>query len=110
MAIFLAVMIGSMARAKYVTVQFERYLKENHREHWERIYRDRLIRKALLWPLMRGTPVDFAWKSQENFGDPKVTDLRRKLRESIIGMFASMVAVGGWFFIAAIVLSRVHQR
>ena|SRR3990172_6113679 len=108
--VFLVVMVTSMVRARHVTHQFERYLKENHRQHWDRIYQDQLIGKALLWPFMRGTPVDFAWKSSENFGDPKITDLRRKLKGNIISMFVSMIAVGGWFLIASLVLSSLYKK
>src|SRR5439155_27229963 len=75
-AVFVIVAIAGAGRAMYLNRQFQRHLKEHHYEHWQRIYQEQLMKKALLWPFMRDTPVDFVWKSKETFGDPRITDLR----------------------------------
>ncbi len=49
---------------------------------------------------MKGTPVDFVWKSKEDFGDPKITELRRKTHMIFWGTIASWIAFGAWFLIS----------
>ena len=92
--------IANVFRAAQLNQQFQRYLAENHRDHWERIYQEDFIKKSLLWPFMKGTPVDFLWKSKEDFGDPKITELRRKIHMSFWGTIASWIAFGAWFLIS----------
>ena len=49
---------------------------------------------------MKGTAVDFLWKSKEDFGDAKITELRRKIHMSVLGTIASWIAFGAWFLIS----------
>lgn len=98
--VFLAVGIASAVRTMRLNRRFQRYIAENHREHWERIYQEHIVKKAFWWPFMRDTPVDFLWKSKENFGDPMVTDLRRQIQMSFWGTVASWIAMGAWFLIS----------
>ena len=92
--------IANVFRAAQLNQQFQRYLAENHRDHWEKIYQEDFIKKSLLWPLMKGTAVDFLWKSKEDFGDAKITELRRKIHMSVLGTIASWIAFGAWFLIS----------
>ncbi|MFQ5538902.1 MAG: hypothetical protein ACE5FB_00750, partial [Candidatus Binatia bacterium] len=92
--------IANVFRTMQLNRQFQKYLAENHRDHWESIYQEDLIKKSLLWPFMKGTPVDFVWKSKENFGDPKITELRRTIQMSFWGTIASWIAFGAWFLIS----------
>jgi hypothetical protein len=106
--VFVGVAIASLVRTLYLNAKFQAYLREKHYEHWRRIFQDQSVRKALLWPIMRGTPVDFGWKSQENFGDPRVTQFRRQLRAGFIGFIATVIAAAAWFAINAFLLSTLH--
>ena len=106
-AVFVIVAIAGAGRAMYLNRQFQRHLKEHHYEHWQRIYQEQLMKKALLWPFMRDTPVDFVWKSKETFGDPRITDLRRKTRRSFLGAVSAGIAAVVWFGITATILSNL---
>lgn len=106
--VFVGVAIASLVRTMYLNVRFQAYLREKHHGHWQRIFQDQAIKKALLWPFMRGTPVDFGWKSRENFGDPKVAEFRRQLRAGFIGFIASVIAAAAWFGINALILSTIR--
>lgn len=103
-----AVAIYHMVRNQYAAHQLWRYLEEHHREQWERLFYHQQIKKALLWPFMRGTPVDFLWKSDENFGDPHVSELRRKVQQTFKIAIASLIAPAVWFLIGALVLAAVY--
>jgi len=109
-AVFLLLAIASAARAMYLNQRFQRYLKEQHREQWQRIYQDQLVKKTLLWPFMQGTPVDFLWQSQENFGDSRITDFRRGIRQSFLGAVSAGIATVVWFVISAVVLDSWSRR
>jgi hypothetical protein len=106
--VFVGIAIANLVRAMYLNVKFQAYLKEKHYEHWRRIFQDQLVKKALLWPLMRGTPVDFGWKSQEDFGDPKIAEFRRQVRAGFIGFVVTAIAAAAWFAINAFVLSTLR--
>lgn len=103
--IFVGMGIIYVIRTTNLNRQFQRHLKENHREHWERIYQHQLLKKALFWPVMRNTPVDFLWKSQENFGDPQITEYRRKIRRGAFRSVVSFIAAFVWFGMVALILS-----
>lgn len=109
-AVFLILAVASAARAMYLNRQFQRHLKEHHHEQWQRIYQDQVMKKALLWPFMRDTPVDFLWKSQENFGDPRITDFRRRIRQSFLGAISAGIAAVVWFGISAVILDSLSRR
>lgn len=108
--LFLVVAMASAARAMYLNHRFQRYLQEQHREQWQRIYQDQLIKKTLLWPFMQGTPVDFLWKSREDFGDLRITDFRRAIRQSFLGAVSAGIATVVWFVISAVVLESWSTR
>ncbi len=108
--VLLLLVVVNMVRALSVSRAFERYLRENHRAQWERIYRHQWMKKALLWPVMRNTPVDFGWKSQENFGDPRITELRGEIRRRFLGTIVSMIATFAWFGVGALVLHYFSRR
>lgn len=107
---FSVVAIASAARAIYLNHRFQRYLQEHHREQWQRIYQDQLVKKTVLWPFMQNTPVDFLWKSGENFGDLRITDFRRGIRRSFLGAVSAGIAAVVWFVISAIVLDSWPRR
>jgi hypothetical protein len=104
---FIGVAVGSLIRTMFLNVKFQRYLRDRHHEEWQKIFQDGLVRKALLWPFLRGTPVDFGWKSPEDFGDPRISEFRHKLRAGFIGFIAAVVAAATWFGIVAFILSSV---
>jgi hypothetical protein len=106
--VFLAIAIANLVRTVYLNMKFQAYLRDKHHEQWRRIFQDQLARKALLWPIMRGTPVDFGWKSQEDFGDPRISEFRHQLRAGFIGFIATVIAAAAWFAINAFVLSTAH--
>lgn len=105
--LLVAVAVYHMIQAQYTGQRLRQYLAEHHREQWERLFYHQQIKKALLWPFMRGTLVDFIWKSEENFGDPLVSELRRKVRQSFMLTVASMIAPAVWFLIGALVLAAI---
>ena len=107
---FAAYAVASVIGVVVLDRKFRRYLRLNHPEQWGKIYQDQLTKKALLWPVMRGTPVDFLWKSQEDFGDPAVRDLRRRLRRSFIGTASALVALFVWAALGAIILEYVRNQ
>lgn len=106
--VFVGVAIGSLVRTLYLNLKFQAYLKEKHHEQWQKIFQDQLVKKALLWPFMRGTPVDFGWKSREDFGDPRIGEFRQRLRAGFLGFIAAVVAAAAWFGINALILSSTR--
>ena len=105
---FVGAAIASLICTMYLSVRFHAYLKEKHQEQWQDILQNQLLKKALLWPFMRGTPVDFGWKSRENSGDPRIAEFRRQLRAGFIGSIAAVVAAATWFGINALILSNIR--
>jgi len=83
-------------------VKLTNHLRDHHHEHWQRIYEDQQVKKALLWPFMRNTPVDFIWKSDETFGDPRIGDLRARVKRGFYGFLLAGVAGMAWFAIVAL--------
>jgi hypothetical protein len=53
---------------------------------------------------MKDTPVDFMWTSREDFRDPRISDLRIRVRRSAIGTFSACIAALSWWFITQILL------
>ena len=102
-AVFVVLAVASAARAMYLNRLFQRHLEQHHHEEWQKIYQDQLMKKALLWPFMRNTPVDFLWKSQENFGDPRITNFRQGIRWSSLCAISAGIAAVVWFGISAAV-------
>jgi hypothetical protein len=109
-ALFVVLAVASAARAMHLNRRFQRHLEEHHHEQWQRIYQDQLVKKAVLWPFMRDTPVDFLWKSQETFGDHQIADFRRGIRQSFLGAISAGIAAVVWFGIGAMILESVTRR
>jgi len=103
LAMFTAVFVINMIRGVYLGRQFYLYLEQNHPGKWKRIYLDHWLKKAFLWPFMTGTPVDFA-RSEENFGDPKVSVYKEKSRQVMLVAFATMIAIVVWALLVGIVV------
>lgn len=103
MVLFMAVVVANMIRVSRLNRSFEQYLKEHHHGRWEQIYVNQRMRKMLLWPFMRDTPLEFGWKSSEDLGDPHISELRRRIRGAFFATFLSMMAVFIWFAIVALV-------
>lgn len=108
--VFVGLAVASAARAMHLNRRFQRHLQEHHHEQWKRIYHEELVKKALLWPFMRDTPVDFLWKSQETFGDPRIADFRRRIRQSFLGAISAGIAAVVWFGIGAMILESLSRR
>lgn len=108
--VFVGLAVASAARAMHLNRRLQRHLKEHHHEQWLRIYQGELTKKALLWPFMRDTPVDFLWKSQETFGDPRITDFRRGIRQSFLGAISAGIAAVVWFGIGVMILESLSRR
>jgi hypothetical protein len=52
----------------------------------------------------------FLWKSQENFGDPRITDFRRGIRQSFLGAISAGIAAVVWCGISAVIVDGLSRR
>jgi hypothetical protein len=109
-AVFVGLAAASAARAMHLNRRFQHHLEEHHHEQWKRIYQDELVKKALLWPFKRGTPVDLLWNSQETFGDARITDFRRGIRQSFLGAISAGIAAVVWFGVGVMILESLSRR
>jgi len=91
MALFVGGAVINIARSLRESAKFARYMEENHPEKWQRLLYDQLPAKIMLWPFLSGNVVDFIWKSTEDFGDPKVSLFRHKLRWAFYGWLIYLV-------------------
>lgn len=102
--VFLLMAVAGALQVMYLDRQFRRYLKQQHYQKWKDIYDDQIIKKSLLWPFMKNTPVDFLWTSKEDFGDPSVTEFKRRIRRAVLAVIAAGIAAVVWFVTAALIL------
>src|SRR5713101_6034216 len=96
LALFAVGFIINSARAVRSAEQLARYLEHKHPKRFHEIYLDNALRKALLWPLMKGTAVDFIGRFNETFGDMHVAILRSKTKHAVLLMFISLLATFSW--------------
>jgi hypothetical protein len=102
--------IAGWIRVMLLGQQLQKHLREHHHQRWREIYHDDIIRKSLLWPFMKGTPVDFLWTSREDFGDAQVGDFRRRIHVGTLGVAAAAVAGLIWFGVIAFLLDAISKR
>ena len=98
--VFGALLIGNIFHLLWLNRALQLHLKVKHPREWERIYQDRLIEKALRWPFISNTPVDFLWKSREDFGDPLIGRFRTRIHRSFVGAIVAGIAAVLWFVIS----------
>jgi hypothetical protein len=101
-AVFWLAAAASGIAAVVAGMRLTQHMRNHHHEHWQRIYEDQQVKKTLLWPFMRDTPVDFLWKSNETFGDRRIGDLRRQAKRGFYGFLLAGVAGMAWFGIIAL--------
>jgi hypothetical protein len=101
---FVAIAIASILYTHFMNRSLQRYLKAHHPQEWESIYQEGLFKKALLWPFMRNTPVDFLWSSREDFGDPTINQFRQRIRRALVSAIAAGVASVIWFVLSEALL------
>ncbi|MGA1823832.1 MAG: hypothetical protein ACMUIP_04140 [bacterium] len=79
----LVLLIGifsSLFKFLYTGYIFIKYIKEKYPLKWEEVAPKNNISKAL-FPFSKGTSVYFLYKSNENFGDEKITELRKRIKQ-----------------------------
>jgi hypothetical protein len=101
-ALFWLVAAASMITGWLGGVRLAKHMRDHHHAQWQRIYEDQQIKKALLWTVMRNTPVDFVWQSQETFGDPRINELRGQAKRGFYGFVLAGLAGMAWFVVVAL--------
>ena len=99
---FWLVAVANMISSLRAGHTLEKHLRARHYQQWRHIYWDDRWKKALMWPFMRDTPVDFLWKSNETFGDGRIGDLRARVKRGFYGFLLAGVAGMAWFAIVAL--------
>jgi hypothetical protein len=105
--LFVAVLLINLGRAVWLPLRMASYMERAHPAQYRRIYLDDAVRKAMFWPFMRGTSVDFLWKSDETFGDEQIAMFRAKIKRATTITFVTFVAVFSWFVVAGVILPAV---
>jgi hypothetical protein len=105
---FVALFVLFGARMQYLQLRLERYLRESHPDEWDRFFGgDR--NEMFLWPFMKDTPGVF-FRSEEDFGDRKVANLRRQIKRA-----ANLTGLSGlgtflWGMLLGVVLPMALSR
>lgn len=84
-AFFIAGALINLVRSLAGGAKFSRYMEEHHPEKWQQLLYEHLPVKIILWPFMRGNIIDFIWKSEEDYGDPRIKLFRQKMRWAFYG-------------------------
>ena len=73
-------MFSSLFKFLYTGYIFIKYIKEKYPLKWEEVEPKNNISKAL-FPFSKGSAVYLIYKSNENFGDVKISEFRKRIRQ-----------------------------
>lgn len=83
--LFIAGAVINIVRGFAEGTKFAKYMEEHYPEQWQRLLYEQLPGKIMLGPFGRGNVIEFVWKSNEDYGDPKIRLFRQRLRWAFYG-------------------------